>query len=203
MLSPCRSAGERTASFARCWASRAPRSSAALFDGFPDAVGSSGRCATPTGGSSTSRSATATRRCCAASASPRRRATATRCSRRCPRMRGSRAFDAYVAHLRRRARRGSRRSPTTPRSATATCSAPSCTATAKLGDGLMVFLTDVTEQRRMEAELRSYADVVAHDLREPVRAWRCWSRLLERPPASRRGRRCCGCCATASGAPRS
>jgi hypothetical protein len=40
--------------------------------------------------------------------------------------------------------------------------------TARLGDGLMVFLTDVTEQRRMEADLRGYADVVAHDLREPV-----------------------------------
>ena len=40
--------------------------------------------------------------------------------------------------------------------------------TAKLGDGLVVFLTDVTDQRRMEAELRSFADVVAHDLREPV-----------------------------------
>src|SRR5215213_7347207 len=40
--------------------------------------------------------------------------------------------------------------------------------TAKLGDGVMVFLTDITEQRRMEAELSSYADVVAHDLREPV-----------------------------------
>ena len=37
--------------------------------------------------------------------------------------------------------------------------------TAKLGDGLVVFLTDVTTQRRMEAELRDYADVVAHDLR--------------------------------------
>ena len=39
---------------------------------------------------------------------------------------------------------------------------------AKLGDGLINFLTDVTEQRRMEAELRSYADVVAHDLSEPI-----------------------------------
>ncbi|HEX2125301.1 MAG TPA: histidine kinase dimerization/phospho-acceptor domain-containing protein, partial [Thermoleophilaceae bacterium] len=39
---------------------------------------------------------------------------------------------------------------------------------AKLGDGLVVFLTEVTEQRRMEAELRNYADVVAHDLREPL-----------------------------------
>ena len=35
---------------------------------------------------------------------------------------------------------------------------------AKLGDGIVNFLTDVTAQRRMEAELRSYADVVAHDL---------------------------------------
>ena len=33
---------------------------------------------------------------------------------------------------------------------------------------LVNFLTDVTEQRRMEAELRSYADVVAHDLGEPI-----------------------------------
>jgi signal transduction histidine kinase len=39
---------------------------------------------------------------------------------------------------------------------------------AKLGDGLINFLTDVTDQRRMEAELRSYADVVAHDLSEPI-----------------------------------
>ena len=31
--------------------------------------------------------------------------------------------------------------------------------TMKLGDGLVTFLTDVTEQRRMEAELRSYAEV--------------------------------------------
>src|SRR6185312_4867913 len=35
---------------------------------------------------------------------------------------------------------------------------------AQLGDGLINFLTDVTDQRRMEVELRSYADVVAHDL---------------------------------------
>jgi signal transduction histidine kinase len=60
--------------------------------------------------------------------------------------------------------------------------------TAKLGDGLVVFLTDVTEQRRMEAELRSYADVVAHDLREPVANMALLVRLLERssgepPPA--------------------
>jgi signal transduction histidine kinase len=59
--------------------------------------------------------------------------------------------------------------------------------TAKLGDGVMVFLTDVTEQRRMEAELSSYADVVAHDLREPVANMAMLVRLLEqssdRPPS--------------------
>jgi signal transduction histidine kinase len=51
---------------------------------------------------------------------------------------------------------------------------------AKLGDGLINFLTDVTEQRRMEAELRSYADVVAHDLSEPIAGIALLVRLLER-----------------------
>jgi signal transduction histidine kinase len=59
--------------------------------------------------------------------------------------------------------------------------------TAKLGDGLVVFLTDVTEKRRMESELRSFADVVAHDLREPVTGISHLVSLLERradePPA--------------------
>jgi signal transduction histidine kinase len=52
--------------------------------------------------------------------------------------------------------------------------------TAKLGDGLVNFLTDVTEQRRMEAELRSYADVVAHDLSAPIAGIEMLVRLLER-----------------------
>jgi signal transduction histidine kinase len=39
---------------------------------------------------------------------------------------------------------------------------------AKFGDGLIVLVTDVTTHRRTEAELRAYADMVAHDLREPV-----------------------------------
>ena len=39
---------------------------------------------------------------------------------------------------------------------------------ARLGGGLLIVLTDVTEQRRNEAELRNFADLVAHDLREPV-----------------------------------
>jgi signal transduction histidine kinase len=52
--------------------------------------------------------------------------------------------------------------------------------TAKLGDGLVNFLTDVTEQRRMEGELRSYADVVAHDLNEPIAGIAMLVNLLER-----------------------
>ena len=34
--------------------------------------------------------------------------------------------------------------------------------TAKLGDGLLVLVIDVTEQRRMEAELRGFADLADH-----------------------------------------
>ena len=60
--------------------------------------------------------------------------------------------------------------------------------TAKLGDGLVNFLTDVTAQRRMESELRSFADVVAHDLNEPIAGIALLVGLLERraeapPPA--------------------
>jgi signal transduction histidine kinase len=54
---------------------------------------------------------------------------------------------------------------------------------AKLGDGLVNFLTDVTEQRRMEVELSSYADVVAHDLSEPVAGISMLVGLLERRSA--------------------
>jgi signal transduction histidine kinase len=52
--------------------------------------------------------------------------------------------------------------------------------TSKLGDGLVVQMTDVTEQRRMEAELRGFADMVAHDLREPVTGIAHLVTLLER-----------------------
>jgi signal transduction histidine kinase len=52
--------------------------------------------------------------------------------------------------------------------------------TAKLGDGLLVLVMDVTEQRRMEAELRDFADIVAHDLREPVTGIAHLVTLLER-----------------------
>jgi signal transduction histidine kinase len=52
--------------------------------------------------------------------------------------------------------------------------------TAKLGDGLIVFVADVTAQRRMESELRGYADMVAHDLREPITGIAHLVALLER-----------------------
>jgi signal transduction histidine kinase len=51
---------------------------------------------------------------------------------------------------------------------------------AKLGDGIVNFLTDITEQRRMEAELRNYADVVAHDLNAPIAGIQMLVGLLER-----------------------
>ena len=102
-----------------------------------------------------------------------------------PRMRGSRAFTAYV----RTCEEGE------PWVEEVTYDTPFgdgymlgtfVQRTAKLGDGLVVFLTDVTDQRRMESELRGYADVVAHDLREPVANMALLVRLLdqqgERPP---------------------
>jgi signal transduction histidine kinase len=52
--------------------------------------------------------------------------------------------------------------------------------TAKLGDGLIVFVADVTAQRRMESALRGYADMVAHDLREPITGIAHLVTLLER-----------------------
>jgi signal transduction histidine kinase len=105
-----------------------------------------------------------------------------------PRMRGSRALDAYI----RVCETGE------PCVNEVTYDTPFgdgymlgtfVIRTAKLGDGIVNFLTDVTEQRRMEAELRSYADVVAHDLSEPVAGIAMLVGLLERraekppPPA--------------------
>jgi signal transduction histidine kinase len=95
-----------------------------------------------------------------------------------PRMRGSRAFDAYVSVC----------DTGQPWVKEVTYDTPFGDGymlgtfvhrTAKLGDGLINFLTDVTEQRRMEAELRSYADVVAHDLSEPIAGISLLVRLLE------------------------
>jgi signal transduction histidine kinase len=55
---------------------------------------------------------------------------------------------------------------------------------AKLGDGLTVFLDDVTAQRRMEAELQTYANLVAHDLSEPLASMQMLVTFLERHPDS-------------------
>jgi signal transduction histidine kinase len=104
-----------------------------------------------------------------------------------PRMHGSRAFDAYV----RVCETGE------PWVHEVTYDTPFgdgymlgtwVQRTAKLGDGLVNFLTDVTAQRRMEADLRRYADVVAHDLSEPIAGIALLVRMLERraeepPPA--------------------
>ncbi len=96
-----------------------------------------------------------------------------------PRMRGSRAFDAYV----RVCETGE------PWVVEVTYDTPFgdgymlgtwVQRSAKLGDGIVNFMTDVTEQRRMEAELRSYADVVAHDLSEPIAGIAMLVGLLER-----------------------
>ena len=95
-----------------------------------------------------------------------------------PRMRDSRAFDAYV----RTCDEGE------PWVQEITYDTPFgdgyilgtfAHRVTKLGDGVMVFMTDVTNQRRMEGELRTYADVVAHDLREPVANMALLVRTLE------------------------
>ena len=48
------------------------------------------------------------------------------------------------------------------------------------GDGVLNLVTDVTERRRMEDELRDYAKVAAHDLREPIMAAGYFTELLAR-----------------------
>ena len=53
---------------------------------------------------------------------------------------------------------------------------------AKLGDGLVVFLHDISERRRMEADLAGYADVVAHDLSEPLAGIALLVTVLEQNP---------------------
>jgi signal transduction histidine kinase len=47
-------------------------------------------------------------------------------------------------------------------------------------DGILNLVTDVTEQRRLEEELRNYAKVAAHDLREPVMTAGYYAALLDR-----------------------
>jgi signal transduction histidine kinase len=47
-------------------------------------------------------------------------------------------------------------------------------------DGVLNLVTDVTERRRMEDELRNYANAAAHDLREPLMAAGYYVQLLDR-----------------------
>ena len=53
-------------------------------------------------------------------------------------------------------------------------------------DGVLSLVTDLTEQRRMEDELRDYAKVAAHDLREPIMAAAWFTDLLARRLANGR-----------------
>ena len=53
---------------------------------------------------------------------------------------------------------------------------------ARIGDGVIVFLHDVTGSRRMEAELVAYADVVAHDLSAPLAGIAMLVKVLELRP---------------------
>jgi signal transduction histidine kinase len=46
--------------------------------------------------------------------------------------------------------------------------------------GVLNLVTDVTEQRRLESELRNYAKLAAHDLREPLMAASFFVQQLER-----------------------
>ena len=83
--SSSRSPGATTRGSSRCSASKEPLDFAHSSTGSPSPSASCGPSATTPAGSSTSRSATATRPCCGASGSPPGRPTATRCSRRYPR----------------------------------------------------------------------------------------------------------------------
>src|SRR5215217_1403140 len=96
-----------------------------------------------------------------------------------PRMRGSRAFDAYVRVCESGESWVREVTYDTP-FGDGYMLGTFVNRTAKLGDGVVSFLTDVTEQRRMEAELRNYAHVVAHDLNEPVAGIAMLVGLLER-----------------------
>ena len=98
-----------------------------------------------------------------------------------PRMRGSRAFDAYVTVCESGEPFVQEITYDTPLG-DGYMQGTFAARTAKLGDGLVNFLTDVTAERRMEADLASYANVVAHDLSEPVAGISMLVSLLERRP---------------------
>ena len=98
-----------------------------------------------------------------------------------PRMRDSRAFEAYVRVCETGEPAVQEVSYDTPLG-DGYMLGTFVARTAKLGDGLVNFLSDVTVQRRMEAELASYANVVAHDLSEPIAGIAMLVGLLERRP---------------------
>ena len=161
--------------------------------------GSCGRSATTPAPSSTSSSATATPRSCGSSASRRACAATSRCSRRSRRCATTASFEVYAGVCETGEPLVDEITFDTP-FAEGYARGTILRRTAKLGDGLIVLLDDVTEQRRTEAELRGYADAVAHDLSEPIAA-HGGPRDPARAPPRRAGPtpRCCGSCATSVG----
>ena len=98
-----------------------------------------------------------------------------------PRMRGSRAFDGYVDVCERGEPWVSEVTYDTP-FGDGYMLGTFVHRAARLGDGVIVFLHDVTASRRMEAELVAYADVVAHDLSAPLAGIALLVKVLELRP---------------------
>jgi signal transduction histidine kinase len=98
-----------------------------------------------------------------------------------PLMRGSRAFDAYLAVCETGEPWVSEVTYDTP-FGDGYMLGTFLHRAARLGDGVIVFLHDVTASRRMEAELVAYADVVAHDLSAPLAGITMLVNVLELRP---------------------
>ena len=98
-----------------------------------------------------------------------------------PPMRGSHAFDAYVAVCETGEPWVSEVTYDTP-FGDGYMLGTFLHRAARLGDGVIVFLHDVTASRRMEGELVAYADVVAHDLSAPLAGIALLVNLLELRP---------------------
>lgn len=98
-----------------------------------------------------------------------------------PRMRGSHAFDAYVDVCETGKPWVSEVTYDTP-FGDGYMLGTFLHRAARLGDGVIVFLHDVTTSRRMEAELVAYADVVAHDLSAPLAGIAMLVKVLELRP---------------------
>ena len=98
-----------------------------------------------------------------------------------PRMRGSRAFDEYVRVCETGEPWVSEVTYDTP-FADGYMVGTFVLRVAKLGDGVITFLDEVTGQRRMEADLQAYANLVAHDLSEPLASMQLLVTLLEQRP---------------------